>query len=166
MRIAITGGKMKRKKIDVRGFDTFIADMSRLLSGLEDQAETLSRLLAACHDRIVDDADLKERMAVIDELYAHADTEEHVAARLAELVTDRVYEYESAAVVVPYSSQAQALAFLMAEQGVKQKDLADIASQSAVSEMLNGKRKMTVAQLKRFSEFFAVPAEFFLRGVD
>lgn len=166
MRIVITGGKMKRKRIQVSGFDTFIADISRLLSGLEDQAATLSRLLAACHDRIVDDVDLKERMAVIDELYAHADAEDHVAAQFAELVTDRVYEYEAATVVVPYSSQAQALAFLMAERGVKQKDLGEIASQSAVSEILNGKRKMTVAQLKRFSTFFAVPAEFFLRGVD
>lgn len=157
---------MKRKENDVGGFDAFIANLSLLLDGLNGQAATLARLLTACHDKILDDADLKDRMTLFDELYAHADTEHHVAARFAELVADRVYEYEAAAVVVPYSSQAQVLPFLMAERGVKQKDLSDIVNQSAVSEILGGKRKMTVAQIKRFAAFFSVPAEVFLRGVD
>lgn len=54
----------------------------------------------------------------------------------------------------------------MDERGVKQKDLSDIVNQSAVSEILGGKRKMTVAQIKRFAAFFSVPAEVFIRGVD
>ncbi len=159
------GGNMKRNKVEASGLDSFIADISPMLDGLGDQIATLSKLLSACHDPIKSDADLQGRMALIDELYSHADSEDHAAARFAELVADRVYEYETETVLIPYSTQSEALAFLISERGVKQKDLAGIATQSAVSEILNNKRKMTVAQIKGFAEFFKVPVEFFMHGV-
>lgn len=132
---------------------------------LSDQVENSARLLSACHESIKDDNDLNNRMALIDELYSHADSEDHAAVRFAELVADRVYEYETETVLIPYSSQPQALAFLMDERRGKQKDLSAIATQSAISEILNDKRKMTVAQVKKFSEFFKVPPEFFMQSV-
>jgi HTH-type transcriptional regulator/antitoxin HigA len=156
---------MKRNKVEATGLDSFIADISPMLEGLGDQLATLSKLLSACHDPIKTDADLQVRMALIDELYSHANTEDHAAARFAEFVADRVYEYESETVLIAYSSQSEALAFLLSERGVKQKDLSEIATQSAVSEILNNKRKMTVAQIKGFAEFFKVPVEFFMHGV-
>ena len=156
---------MKRDKIEATGLDSFIANISPMLDGLSDQMATMSRLLSACHEKIKDDQDLQERMALIDELYSHADSEGHVAARFAELVADRVYEYETETVLIPYSSQSEALAFLIADRGVKQKDLSEIASQSAISEMLNNKRKMTVSQIKGFSDYFKVPVEFFMHGI-
>ncbi|MCU1740490.1 MULTISPECIES: type II toxin-antitoxin system HigA family antitoxin [unclassified Pseudomonas] len=156
---------MKRNKVGPTDFDIFIANISPMLEGLNDQVATLARLLSACREKIKDDSDLKDRMALIDELYSHADSEDHAAARFAELVADRVYEYENETVLIPYSSQSQALAFLMDERGIKQKDLSAIATQSAISEILNDKRKMTVAQVKKFSDFFKVPAEFFMQGV-
>ncbi|UQS15970.1 type II toxin-antitoxin system HigA family antitoxin [Pseudomonas sp. HS6] len=156
---------MKRNKVEASGLDSFIADISPMLDGLGDQIATLSKLLSACHDPIKSDADLQGRMALIDELYSHADSEDHAAARFAELVADRVYEYETETVLIPYSTQSEALAFLISERGVKQKDLSGIATQSAVSEILNNKRKMTVAQIKGFAEFFKVPVEFFMHGV-
>jgi HTH-type transcriptional regulator / antitoxin HigA len=156
---------MKRDKIEANGLDAFIANISPMLDGLNAQMATMAQLLAACHDPIKDDAELQARMALIDELYSHADSEGHAAARFAEMVADRVYEYESESVLVPFASQAEALAFLLSDRGVKQKDLASIATQSAVSEILNNKRKMTVAQIKGFAEFFSVPVEFFMHGV-
>lgn len=156
---------MKHDKVEPTGFDSFIANISPMLDGLSDQVATMSRLLSACHEAIKDDEDLQGRMAIIDELYSHADSEDHVAARFAELVADRVYEYETESVLIPYSSQSQALAFLLSDRGIKQKDLSGIATQSAVSEILNGKRKMTVAQIKGFSDFFRVPVEFFMHGI-
>lgn len=156
---------MKRDKVEATGLDSFIANISPMFDGLSDQIATMSKLLAACHDPIENDDDLQGRMALIDELYSHADSEDHAAARFAELVADRVYEYETETVLIPYSSQSEALAFLISDRGVRQKDLSDIATQSAVSEILNNKRKMTVAQIKGFSEFFKVPVEFFMYGV-
>jgi HTH-type transcriptional regulator/antitoxin HigA len=161
----IIGDKMKHDKIEATGLDSFIANISPMLDGLSDQIATMSQLLSACHDPIKNDDDLQGRMALIDELYSHADSEDHAAARFAELVADRVYEYETETVLIPYSSQSEALAFLISDRGVKQKDLSDIATQSAVSEILNNKRKMTVAQIKGFSEFFKVPVEFFMHGI-
>ncbi|NQD56330.1 transcriptional regulator [Pseudomonas sp. CM25] len=155
---------MKRDKIEATGLDSFIANISPMLDSLSDQISTMSKLLSACHDPIKDDNDLHGRMAIIDELYSHADSEDHAAARFAELVADRVYEYETETVLIPQTSQAEALAFLISDRGVKQKDLSDIATQSAVSEILNNKRKMTVAQIKGFAEFFSVPVEFFMQG--
>jgi|GEM_PF-1156921 len=159
------GDEMKRDKVEAPGLDDFIANISPMLNSLNDQISTMSQLLSACHDPIKSDTDLQERMALIDELYSHADSEEHVAARFAEWVADRVHEYETETVLVPCSSQSEALAFLMTDRGIKQKDLSGIATQSAVSEILNNKRKMTVAQIKGFSEYFKVPVEFFMQGV-
>ena len=155
---------MKRDKVESTGLDSFIANISPMLDGLSDQIATMSKLLSACHDPIKDDEDLQGRMALIDELYSHADSEEHAAARFAELVADRVYEYETETVLIPQSSQSEALAFLISDRGVKQKDLSEIATQSAVSEILNNKRKMTVSQIRGFADFFKVPVEFFMRG--
>lgn len=132
---------MKRDKIEANGLDAFIANISPMLDGLNTQMATMAQLLGACHDPIKDDAELQARMALIDELYSHADSEGHAAARFAEMVADRVYEYERESVLVPF------------------------ATQSAVSEILNNKRKMTVAQIKGFAEFFSVPVEFFMHGV-
>ncbi|PCK92799.1 transcriptional regulator [Pseudomonas viridiflava] len=156
---------MKHDKNVATGLDSFIANISPMLDGLSDQIATMAQLLAACHDPVKSDTDLKGRMALIDELYSHADSEDHAAARFAELVAERVYEYETETVLIPYSSQAEALAFLISDRGVRQKDLSGVATQSAVSEILNNKRKMTVAQIKGFAEFFKVPVEFFMHGV-
>nr|WP_315446798.1 transcriptional regulator [uncultured Pseudomonas sp.] len=142
---------MKRKKVGTSRLDSFMVDDFPVLDGLANP--------------IKNDGELQVRMALIDELYSHADSEDHAAARFAELVADRVYEYEAETVLIPYSSQSEALAFLILERGVKQKDLSEIATQSAVSEILNNKRKMTVAQIKGFAEFFKVPVEFFMHGV-
>jgi len=165
MHNVMIGDKMKRDKNEATGRDSFIANISPMLDGLNAQIETMSQLLSACHDPIEDDDDLQSRMALIDELYSHAESEEHAAARFAELVADRVHEYESETVLIPYASQSEALSFLISDRGVKQKDLVAIATQSAVSEILNNKRKMTVAQIKGFSEYFKVPVEFFMHGV-
>ncbi len=161
----IIGDAMKHDKNGATGLDSFIANISPMLDGLSDQIATMAQLLAACHDPVKSDTDLKGRMALIDELYSHADSEDHAAARFAELVAERVYEYETETVLIPYSSQAEALAFLISDRGVRQKDLSGVATQSAVSEILNNKRKMTVAQIKGFAKFFKVPVEFFMHGV-
>ena len=95
--------KMKRDKIEATGLDSFIANISPMLDGLSDQITTMSKLLSACHDPIEDDDDLQGRMALIDELYSHADSEDHAAARFAELVADRVYEYEAETVLTNLS---------------------------------------------------------------
>lgn len=92
---------MKRSKTESTERDSLIANISSMLDGLNDHKATLSQLLSACHDPIESDEHLKGRMALIDELYSHADSEHHAAARFAEMVADRVYEYETETVLTP-----------------------------------------------------------------
>ena len=42
------------------------------------------------------------------------------------------------------------------------KDLMDIAPQSVISDILNGKRAINLAQAKGFSEYFNLPFETFI----
>ncbi len=82
-------------------------DIAKMIGELGDQVTNVQYLLSACHDPIKSDADLQERMALIDGLYSHADSEDHAAARFAELVADRVYEYEAETVFIPYPSPSE-----------------------------------------------------------
>lgn len=158
------GDNMKHDNKEPIDFGSLIADIAPMLDSLHDQIHTLSKLYSACTDEVTDDNDLHARMELIDELYSNADSEDHVAARFAESIADRVYEYESKTIKVPYLSQPEALSYLIESLGVKQKDLSDIATQSVISEILHSKRKMTVSHIKGFSDFFKVPVEFFMHG--
>ena len=122
----------------------------------------MADLSHACCTPVQDDEDLARRMNVIDSLFDLAQSEDELPAILAHMVTDRVYQYEQATVVLPEVPPSEALAVLMSEKGVKQKDLATIAGQSIISEILNGKRKMTVEHIKGFARFFNVPEKTFL----
>lgn len=153
---------MKHDKDKSNDFEEVIANLSPMFSLIGDQLECLGTLMSACHEPISDDIELSKRMLLIDELYSLADTENHAAAIFAEAIAEKVHEYESETVLIPASSQAEALSFLMEEKNVKQKDLSEIATQSVISEILNGKRKMTINHVKKLSEFFQVPIEFFL----
>lgn len=161
---AFEGDNMKHDNKESIEIGSLIADIAPMLDALHDQIGTLSQLFSACNDKVVDDSDLQARMELIDELYSHADSEDHVAARFAESVADRVYEYETETILVPHLSQSEALSYLIESRGIKQKDLSEIATQSVISEILHSKRKMTVSHIKGFSDFFKVPVEFFMHG--
>jgi antitoxin component HigA of HigAB toxin-antitoxin module len=52
----------------------------------------------------------------------------------------------------------EALKFAMDQHGATQKDLADIlGSRSRASEILNGKREMSLAQIRRLSKVWGIP---------
>ncbi len=156
------GEKMKRDKDKSTDVDLVMANISPMFDLISDQLDCLAALLSACNEPIKDDKDLDKRMALIDELYSHADSEEHAAAKFAEIIAARIHEYESETVLIPAVTQAEALSYLMKEKGVRQRELSDIAAQSIISEILNEKRKMTVKHVKQFSEYFNVPVEYFL----
>jgi HTH-type transcriptional regulator/antitoxin HigA len=117
----------------------------------------LSKLATGCNSVVTDDNDLAQRMALVDELFSYAETEDDLPAILAHSVTNRVYEYEQANQDIPEVSPSEALAHFISENNLKQKDLAGVATQSIISEILRGKRKMTVGHIKGFARFFGVP---------
>ena len=56
----------------------------------------------------------------------------------------------------------KALKYLMQLHGLTQTDLSDIASQGVISEILNGKRKLNLNQIKKLAHKFKVSTETFI----
>jgi hypothetical protein len=61
------------------------------------------------------------------------------------------------------ASGLEALAFLMAQHGLRQGGLPEIGSQGVVSEILAGKRELNIRQVRALSERFGVSAATFVR---
>ena len=109
-----------------------------------------------------DDQQLTEALQEVDRL---VDLPARSAAQEAYLgaLTDLVETYETAHVVFPPVSGIEALRYLMAENGLTQAELAPLfGAPSVISEVLAGKRRLTLAHIKRLAVYFGLPAEVFL----
>lgn len=139
-----------------------INNLAAVFVGINQYIEPLTQILTACNTDIDNDSELESRHQLIEELYNCAETEDDLPALLADLITDRVFEYEQKTVEIPNIKPSEALSFFMQEHNVKQKDLSSVAPQNVISEILNEKRNMTVEQIKGFARFFNVPETMFL----
>jgi HTH-type transcriptional regulator/antitoxin HigA len=74
-----------------------------------------------------------------------------------------IYEYEETQDIVPDIFGVDLLKALIAELNLRQKDLVPIfKTESIVSDILNGKRNLTVEHIQKLAEFFHIsPAVFF-----
>jgi len=77
-----------------------------------------------------------------------------------------VHEYEERNVLIPDLSGVELLKALIDEFGFKQKDLVPIfKTESIVSAILNGKRKLNIEHIEKLSDLFNVsPSTFFNRS--
>ena len=84
-------------------------------------------------------------------------------AKLIELLTVLVENYESREYPVPEAGPLDVIRHLMEGHRLRQKDLIDVfGTESVVSEVLNGKRGLTREHIENLSERFHVsPAVFF-----
>jgi HTH-type transcriptional regulator/antitoxin HigA len=84
-------------------------------------------------------------------------------AKLIELLTLLIEQYEAQAYPLPHTSPTDIIRHLMEAHHLRQKDLVGIfETESIVSAVLNGKRELTRDHIKRLSERFSVsPAVFF-----
>ena len=81
---------------------------------------------------------------------------------LADLLTLLIEDFEEKRYQLPRATPLQALAFLMEQRGLRQKDLVGIfGTRSTISEVMNGKREMSKSQIARLSDFFHVSPEIF-----
>ncbi|MBW4689823.1 MAG: transcriptional regulator [Komarekiella atlantica HA4396-MV6] len=74
-----------------------------------------------------------------------------------------VHEYEEKYYCIPDIHDVELLHALIAEFGLQQKDLIPIfKTESIISEVLSGQRKLTVNHIRKLAEFFHIsPAAFF-----
>jgi len=100
---------------------------------------------------------------VLEALLQEADgNESHPAMELVTIVGDLIGDYEAKAKPLPYASGVEALKFLMEQHDLKQSDLPEVGSQGVVSEILSGKRKLNIRQVRALSQRFGVSPDTFL----
>ena len=81
---------------------------------------------------------------------------------LADLLTLLIEHFEQRKYSLPRATPTEMLAFLMEQQGLKQKDLVDVfGARSIVSEVVNGKRELNKEHIRKLSERFGVSPEVF-----
>ncbi|HFE37353.1 MAG TPA: helix-turn-helix domain-containing protein [Gammaproteobacteria bacterium] len=73
-----------------------------------------------------------------------------------ETIGNLIENYESQACKIKEASPIDALKYLMQEHNLKQSDLPEIGSRGVVSEVLAGKRKLNLEQIKKISKKFHV----------
>jgi HTH-type transcriptional regulator/antitoxin HigA len=83
--------------------------------------------------------------------------------RLAELLTLLIEDFEESAYALEPASPVEILRELMDANNLRQKDLVDVfGTPSIVSEVLSGKRGLTIEHIKKLSGRFHVSAEVFI----
>ncbi len=120
-------------------------------------------LLAKFPPRVVrSEEQNKGYIEALYELEQSHDTWSAEEADLADLLTLLIEDYEEKQYRLPQSSPLATIAFLMDQQGLRQKDLVDVfGTRSIVSEVLSGKRELNKEHIRRLSERFHVSPEIF-----
>src|SRR5258708_18852665 len=82
--------------------------------------------------------------------------------RMAEMLTLLIEDFGESAYALEPASPVEILRELMDANNLRQKDLVDVfGTPSIVSEVLNGKRGLTIEHIKKLSGRFHVSAEVF-----
>jgi HTH-type transcriptional regulator/antitoxin HigA len=112
---------------------------------------------------IADERDYEEATRIADELLdMGAMDEKHPSHSLFMTISDLIYAYDQRHYPMPKVKGAQMLRFLLEQHDLKQNQLPEIGRQSVVSEILAGKRSLTVDHIRNLSTRFGIsPAAFF-----
>jgi HTH-type transcriptional regulator/antitoxin HigA len=89
------------------------------------------------------------------------DDEDHPLASLASQLGDMIEAYDELHRPLPKVDGVEVLRNLVQEHGLSQGDLPEIGTQSVISEVLAGKRRLNVRHIRALSDRFGVPADVF-----
>jgi HTH-type transcriptional regulator/antitoxin HigA len=80
------------------------------------------------------------------------------------LLSERISAYENRVSPIPSAPAHQVLAFLMEQKGLNQSAVARATGiyQSNLSQILRGKRKLTLAQIRTLADYFGVEPSVFV----
>ena len=102
--------------------------------------------------------DYKKALERLEKIFhAEIDTPEGDEAEVLSILIEK-YEDEHFPIGMP--DPIEAIKFRMEQMGLKQKDLAEVVGfTSRVSEILNGKRKLTLNMIRKLSQKLKIPTE-------
>jgi len=131
------------------------------ISGLNEKK--YGKLLAKTLPRVItSDEEFDRRVAQLEALSIperKLSAEEDALATLLE----RLIEDYDEKFVLPEQPPHEMVKHLMEQRGLKQADLVPVlGSRAQVSDLVNGKRGISKAQVKKLAEYFRVSAELFL----
>ena len=108
------------------------------------------------------EGDHKRALARIDEIF---DAEEGTAeGDELDFLVDLVMDYESKTVDIGFPDPISAIEFRMDQAGLSQRDLVPfIGSPAKVSEVLAGRRDLTMSMARALHEHLGIPADVLLR---
>ncbi|NAW33581.1 helix-turn-helix domain-containing protein [Halomonas alimentaria] len=133
------------------------------MTSIVQQAAAHWRFVAPLLNAPESEDDYDALVAALDELLELVgDDEEHPLASLASHMGDLIEEYDDAHRPIPEVRGADMLRQLMQWHGLDQSSLPEVGTQSVISEILNGKRRLNVRQIKALTQRFGLPADLFL----
>lgn len=100
--------------------------------------------------------------AVDEILEITGDDGSHPLASLVDIISDWIGEWDRTHHPMAEASGEEVLGYLMREHGLTQSDLPGVGTQSVVSEILNGKRKLNLRQVRWLADYFKVPVDVFI----
>ncbi|WP_414443292.1 helix-turn-helix domain-containing protein [Burkholderia sp. 22PA0106] len=137
----------------------------RLSGGFPAIAKTWSALQEQVFLKpIRDEGDHRKMVALANELadHLHLEADEGPLHDLFDLVTDLIEGWESRQVALPKAEPREVLRYLLEAHGLKQKDLADIASPTLISDILAGRRAISKNVAKALAERFGTDMSVFV----
>ncbi|MBC3774557.1 transcriptional regulator [Pseudomonas sp. SWRI99] len=100
--------------------------------------------------------------AVDEILEITGEDESHPLMSLLDIIGDWIEEWDRTHHPMAEASGEEVLGYMMREHGLTQSDLPGVGTQSVVSEILSGKRKLNLRQIRWLAERFNVPIEVFI----
>jgi HTH-type transcriptional regulator / antitoxin HigA len=104
----------------------------------------------------------RKMVAFANELADHLEEEDGPLDDLFDLVTDLIELWESHHMVIPKAAPREVLRYLLEAHNLKQKDLADIASPTMISDILAGRRNISKNVAKALAERFGTDMSVFI----
>lgn len=132
------------------------------MSSAPSRAEYASLLAAALPGVIRTEAENERFTALLEQLEAKSTRMTSAERRIADLLTLLIEDFEEKHYALRPAGPIEVLNELMLANNLKQKDLLDVfATPSITSEILSGKRQLTIDHIRKLSRRFHVSAEVF-----
>ncbi|MBO9558880.1 MAG: helix-turn-helix domain-containing protein [Caulobacter sp.] len=116
---------------------------------------------------IRDEIGYREALAAYEAFFDHEPEAGSDDGDRFELLGLLLAKYEEEHFPMPGTGPLEALHFAMERQGLGQSDLADLLnSRSRASEILNGRRELTLPQIRLLSKVWGIPAQALIGEVE
>lgn len=113
------------------------------------------------------DQDYQEALKLAEELIAHDPSPDSAEGEQLSLLSTLIQDYEARAFPEALPNPIEAIKFRMDQAGLKPSDLIPyLGSRSRVSEILSGKRQLTIDMIRALSEGLGIPAKVLIKQPD